>query len=64
MSEIVSELNDLTANLDAVEAAMARLDDGSYGSCEACGSAIDDQRLAADATATRCTSCALTRNDG
>jgi|APCry1669190591_1035303.scaffolds.fasta_scaffold87442_1 RNA polymerase-binding transcription factor DksA len=60
---MVSELNELSGTLDAVEAAMARLDDGTYGTCEVCASAIDDQRLEIDATALRCTTCALTRND-
>ena len=42
------------AELDAVEHALKRLDDGSYGSCEVCGSALDDARLAADPTARHC----------
>lgn len=64
MCQSVSELHELAASLDAVEAAMARLDDGTYGICELCGGAIDDQRLGLDATLVRCTSCVLTRNDG
>jgi hypothetical protein len=32
--------------LDEVERALARLDDGTYGRCEACGEPIDDRRLA------------------
>lgn len=32
--------------LDEVELALERLDDGTYGRCEGCGSPIDDQRLA------------------
>ena len=31
--------------LDEVDHALARLDDGTYGSCEVCGSAIGDDRL-------------------
>ena len=46
------------AELDAVEHALQRLDDGSYGSCEVCGSALDDAHLAADPTA-RCCSAHL-----
>jgi len=37
-----------------VEAALRRLDDGSYGVCEACGARIDPGDLAADPLATRC----------
>lgn len=32
--------------LDEVELALARLDDGTYGRCETCGSPIDDAELA------------------
>ena len=32
--------------LDEVELALARLDDGTYGRCETCGSPIDDTELA------------------
>jgi RNA polymerase-binding transcription factor DksA len=32
--------------LDEVELALARLDDGTYGRCEACGRPIADERLA------------------
>ena len=42
------------AELDAVEHALQRLDDGSYGSCEVCGNALDDAQLAADPTARFC----------
>ena len=40
--------------LEAVDRALARLDDGSYGSCEICGDTLDDDLLAADPTAARC----------
>ena len=42
------------AELDAVEHALERLDDGSYGSCEVCGTALDDAQLAGDPTARYC----------
>lgn len=42
------------AELDAVEHALQRLDDGSYGSCEVCGNALDDAQLAGDPTARFC----------
>lgn len=42
-----SILEQVEAELVDVERALQRLDDGSYGSCEACGSAIGDERLEA-----------------
>lgn len=37
-----------------VEEALARLDDGTYGTCTVCGRAIDDERLEARPEATTC----------
>ena len=42
-----SILDQIQAELDAVERALARLDNGTYGLCEACGERIADERLAA-----------------
>lgn len=50
-------LTDLRADLDDVEAAMKRLDEGTYGRCEACGSAIPAERLEARPAARRCPAC-------
>lgn len=44
--------------LSQVDAALRRLDDGSYGQCERCGQPIPPGRLAARPTATACVSCA------
>jgi RNA polymerase-binding transcription factor DksA len=43
--------------LDEVEQALGRLDDGTYGRCVTCASAIDDQRLAATPTILTCGNC-------
>jgi DnaK suppressor protein len=43
--------------LEGVEAALGRLDEGTYGVCAFCGSPIPDERLAASPTATRCSVC-------
>jgi DnaK suppressor protein len=40
--------------LDEVDAALARLADGSYGVCTACGGPISDERLATTPTALTC----------
>ncbi|MDX1592773.1 MAG: TraR/DksA C4-type zinc finger protein [Gammaproteobacteria bacterium] len=41
-----------------IEAALRRLDDGSYGACRECGEPIAAGRLEADPTATLCLACA------
>lgn len=44
--------------LAAVESALRRVDDGTYGVCEVCGGPIGDGRLDALPAATRCVRCA------
>ena len=41
-----------------IRAALARIEDGSYGTCARCGDEIGDARLEALPTATRCIRCA------
>jgi len=43
--------------LRRIDAAMARLEDGLYGTCAACGGAIDGRRLKALPWAVRCAGC-------
>jgi RNA polymerase-binding transcription factor DksA len=43
--------------LDEVEQTLSRLDDGTYGRCESCGSTIDDARLAEAPTGQTCAAC-------
>jgi len=59
-----SELETLSETLDAVEAAMARLDAGTYGLCEGCGTGLPNDVLEADVTASFCASCTQARLDG
>jgi RNA polymerase-binding transcription factor DksA len=42
-----SILEQVEAELADVERALQRLDEGSYGTCEACGEAIEEERLEA-----------------
>jgi RNA polymerase-binding transcription factor DksA len=49
-----SILDRVQAELDDVERALKRLDEGSYGTCQACGCSIDDERLAAVPAARFC----------
>jgi RNA polymerase-binding transcription factor DksA len=46
-SRDLSIVEDLDAQLADIEHATARLTNGSYGTCEACGRQIDSERLAA-----------------
>ena len=48
------ELDAAEADVDAVERALGRLDEGSYRTCEICGGPIDDTRLHDDPTARTC----------
>ncbi|NIL77265.1 RNA polymerase-binding transcription factor DksA [Rhodococcus sp. B10] len=48
---------DAEDELRELDAAAARLDAGTYGRCERCGSAISDARLEALVTARRCIDC-------
>jgi DnaK suppressor protein len=52
-----SAVDAVDALLDEVELALARLDDGTYGRCEACGAPIDDARLADTPIERTCGTC-------
>ena len=44
--------------LEKLEAALQRIEEGTYGVCAACGQAIEPERLAALPIATLCIACA------
>ena len=48
-------------DLAEIEAALARLADGSYGTCQVCGARISAERLAARPAARACVGCARRR---
>lgn len=50
-------LDELKINLENIDAALARIGDGSYGFCSNCSEMIDTDRLAILPTATLCLSC-------
>src|SRR4051812_46988246 len=50
----LSILEQVEAELNDVEHALRRLDDGTYGTCEACGKPIGDERLAAQPASRFC----------
>lgn len=57
-------VDDIERLLDGVEAALGRLDEGTYGVCVSCGSTLTDERLTASPTATRCAACDPTDREG
>ncbi len=52
---------ELQGSLDEVDAALARIGDGSYGTCVDCGQPIAESRLAAVPSAARCIDCQRAR---
>ena len=56
--EIEQSLEDNAEHLLAsIDAALGRIEDGSYGRCERCGEAISEERLEALPYATKCIEC-------
>ena len=57
--EVVDAIGNETAqSIRDIQAALTRIEEGSYGLCEACGEAIGQGRLEAIPEATRCVNCA------
>jgi RNA polymerase-binding protein DksA len=57
--EVVDAIgNETTQSIRVIQAALSRIDDGSYGICDSCGKDIGEARLAAVPEATRCVNCA------
>ena len=63
--EAVDRLNqigvgtNLESRLERVERALAKLDEGTYGTCDACGRPIDPRRLTVAPESTVCVDCPL-----
>lgn len=53
----ISLANSILERINQVDRAMERLDEGTYGWCERCGTAIPVERLAAFPSATLCVTC-------
>jgi len=51
----------LRETLSEIEAALTKLEAGTYGACATCGSVIDPLRLEAMPAATQCIACASKR---
>jgi RNA polymerase-binding transcription factor DksA len=50
----LAALGQVRSDLDDVDRALARLDAGTYGTCEVCGAALPDEELAARPAARLC----------
>jgi DnaK suppressor protein len=57
-------LDELKVKLSHIDAALARISDGSYGFCSTCRQMIDTDRLAILPTATLCLSCEQKKKKG
>jgi DnaK suppressor protein len=63
-TEAISRLTDigvgrsLETSLERTERALAKLDEGTYGTCDSCGAAIPPKRLEALPDSTLCVACA------
>ena len=57
-AQVVSLLQEARRRLDALADAAGRIDAGTYGVCQRCGSEIGRERLSALPDATRCVDCA------
>ena len=57
-SQVSSVVRQVQHHLAEIDAAVARLDAGSYGTCERCGRPIGDGRLDARPVARTCIRCA------
>jgi DnaK suppressor protein len=55
---VAAMISQARGRLAEIDAAVARLEEGSYGACGRCGQPIGDERLAARPAATTCVRCA------
>ncbi|WP_347565766.1 TraR/DksA C4-type zinc finger protein [Nocardioides sp. IC4_145] len=56
-SQLDTLVRQASRRLTEIEAALARLDTGAYGTCESCGRAIPAERLEVRPDARRCVAC-------
>lgn len=61
-SQVDALARDVRHDLEDIDAALARLDHGSYGACEVCGQQIALERLRVRPAARTCVGCAAGRS--
>ena len=59
-SQLGALIEQAERRLAEIDAARARIDEGTYGLCEVCGQPIDDARLEVRPVARTCVGCAAT----
>ncbi len=57
LNETLSIISNLKTELDDIDAALAKLDAGTYGTCVDCGKQIDAARLEFRPNSIRCVTC-------
>lgn len=60
-TEVLGLVDTLKSQLDAVDAALARIKDGTYGTCVSCGTPINPARLEARPSSIYCVECKTRR---
>ncbi len=60
-SEVLAFIDSARERLNDVDAALARMDEGEYGTCVDCGETISTARLEARPLSIRCMECAAKR---
>jgi RNA polymerase-binding transcription factor DksA len=58
---VLDLLRQADADLDALDAALGRVEAGTYGACTRCGGPIGEERLAANPATLVCVACAALR---
>ncbi len=56
-TEVLGLVESLKTQLDAVDAALAHIEAGTYGICDNCGSTIDEDRLEFRPASVLCVNC-------
>lgn len=62
--QVVTLRRQAEEHLSAIEAALERIEQGTYGRCEVCGGEIEPARLDARPAAVRCVRCAASPSRG
>ena len=56
-TEVIGLVESLKHRLDDIDSALAKIGDGTYGTCEVCGNDIGEARMEFRPTSTRCVDC-------